>query len=314
MMKRCAAADCTVTFDSKRRGHDFHTRKCQLRARGVVESPERGTILVIPDTQVKAGVPNDHLLWLHAWALHRYGGKQLTVVHLGDHWDMPSLSSYDRGKGKMEGRRYQSDIAAGNRGMELLTYGLRTTTAIPDVFNDAGPSWLDQGWDLHFLFGNHEDRITRAVDANVQLEGLLSLDSCETPGWQRHGFREIVKLSGINFSHYFYNPNTGRPHAGENLETRLKTVGAPFVMGHQQGLKVANRPVLGRLHRAVVAGSFYQHDEEYIGPQGNDHWRGVVVLNNVRPTGEFSLMEVELDYFSMRYAGHPIAEHRGEEL
>jgi hypothetical protein len=295
-----------VVFDSKRKGHDFHDRGCQLKGRtkAATSQAERSTILVIPDTQVKAGVPNDHLLWLHDWALHRYAGKPLTVVHLGDHWDMPSLSSYDRGKGKMEGRRYQSDIAAGNRGMELLTEGR-------DVH---GASWRDQPWDLHFLFGNHEDRITRAVDSNVQLEGLLSLDSCETPGWTRHGFREIVTISGINFSHYFYNVNTGRPHAGENLETRLKTIGAPFVMGHQQGLKVANRPVLGKLQRALVCGSFYQHDEEYLGPQGNDHWRGIVVLNNVRPTGEYSLMEVELDYLCGKYAGHQLSEHRGEEL
>jgi hypothetical protein len=118
----------------------------------------------------------------------------------------------------------------------------------------------------------------------------------------------------VTFSHFFYNPNTGRPYGGENLETRLKTVGAPFVMGHQQGLKVANRPVLGRLHRAVVAGSCYQHDEDYLGPQGNTHWRGVVVLNNVRPTGEFSLMEVELDYLCNKYEGHPLDEHRGQEL
>jgi hypothetical protein len=48
-----------------------------------------------------------------------------------------------------------------------------------------------------------------------------------------------------------------------------------------------------------VAGSAYQHDEKYLGPQG-DHWRGILVLNEVHE-GNFDLMEVSLPYLSRRY-------------
>jgi hypothetical protein len=35
------------------------------------------------------------------------------IIHIGDHWDMPSLSSFDVGKKAFEGRTYASDIQAG---------------------------------------------------------------------------------------------------------------------------------------------------------------------------------------------------------
>ena len=72
---------------------------------------------VIPDTQCKAGVPLNHLT-----AAGNYIAEQRpsVVVHIGDHYDMPSLSSYDRGKKSFEGRRYQADIEAGDAGLELL--------------------------------------------------------------------------------------------------------------------------------------------------------------------------------------------------
>jgi hypothetical protein len=58
--------------------------------------------LIIPDTQVRPGVPTDHLKWIGQYAVEK---RFDVLMHLGDHWDMSSLSSYDRGKGQMEGRR-----------------------------------------------------------------------------------------------------------------------------------------------------------------------------------------------------------------
>jgi len=280
---------------TKKQGKYFCSRKCQEKGRANRDPVVSTTHLIIPDTQIKAGVPNDHLQWIGRYIDDRYHGKQLTVIHLGDHWDMPSLSSFDRGKGKMEGRRYTADIDAGVRGMELLT----------------GASW--PGLRRVFLFGNHEDRITRAIDSDVQLDGLLSLDQCLTPGWERYEFRDPVNIDGIIYAHYFYNVNTGRPLAGENLETRLKTIGHSFVAGHQPGLKVAMRYVGGQQQIGIQAGSCYQHEEEYLGPQGNAFWRGIIVLNNVHD-GSADLMTVSLDYLCKRYEGRPINEHRGVEL
>ena len=57
--------------------------------------------LIIPDTQVKPGVPTDHMEWIGKYILDQ---KPDCVIHLGDHYDMHSLSSYDQGKKAGEGR------------------------------------------------------------------------------------------------------------------------------------------------------------------------------------------------------------------
>lgn len=75
---------------------------------------------VIGDTQVKEGVETKHLEWIGRYLVDQFAGQDVTVVHLGDHWDMPSLSSYDVDKKSMEGRRYREDVLAGNRAFGLL--------------------------------------------------------------------------------------------------------------------------------------------------------------------------------------------------
>lgn len=280
-----------------RKSQRYCSRACQLDARRKPEALVSTTHLVIPDTQCKAGVPNDHLRWIGQYARDRYAGKQLTVVHLGDHWDMPSLSSYDRGKGAMEGRRYMTDVEAGNRGFALLDE----------------PMGNQPLWRKVLLRGNHEDRITRAVESDIQLEGLLSLDHLDSRDWEVHPFLEPVTIDGVVYAHYFYNPMTGRPYTGQNVELRLKTLGHSFTMGHQQTLQYGIRFVAGRSQHALVAGACYQHDEDYKGPQGNAHWRGIVVCNNVEQ-GSYDPMFVSLDYLCRRYEGVRLSDHEGREL
>ena len=253
--------------------------------------------IVIGDTQVKPGVPTAHLSWIGQYIVDKFpsafAASDVRIIHLGDHWDMPSLSSYDVGKRAMEGRRVDQDIAAGNAGFDLLCEPLR------DYNRKHRHAWWP---DRHLLLGNHEDRITRACESNAQLDGILSLNSLNASqwGWKVHDFLEVVELEGISFSHYFYNPNTGRPYSGDNLHPRLKTIGCSFTMGHQQGMKYAVRPVGNRHHHGLVLGSSYLHEENYLGPQGNAYWRGIVVCHQVE-NGQYDPMFVSLDYLCRRY-------------
>ena len=73
--------------------------------------------LVIPDTQVKPNCPTDHLRWAGLYAVDK---KPDVIIHIGDHFDMPSLSSWDVGKKSFEGRRYMDDIEAGISAMHLF--------------------------------------------------------------------------------------------------------------------------------------------------------------------------------------------------
>jgi hypothetical protein len=223
---------------------------------------------------------------------------------VGDHWDMPSLSSYDKGKAAMEGRRYKADIKAGNKGFDLLCAPLAT-------YNRARLKARKRQWhpDRHFLMGNHEHRITRACENDPQLDGVLSLDDLNVAshGWKVHPFLEPLILDGVHYSHYWYHPSTGRPYGGENLYTRLKQIGHSFTMGHQQGLAVAIRAVGKARHHGLVVGSTYLHDEKYLGPQSTAYWRGIVVCHQVE-NGQYDPMFVSLDYLCRRYERKTLAE------
>lgn len=260
--------------------------------------------IVIGDTQAKAGVPNVHMSWIGQYIVDQFWGKDVSIIGIGDHHDMPSLSSYDYRKKAMEGRRYKSDITAGNKSWDLLNEPLAKANA-------ALPKKKQWHPDKHVTLGNHENRITRACEEDAKLDGAISLDDLNFSswGWTVHPFLQPLVLDGVHYAHYFYNPGSGRPYAGENLFTRLKTIGHSFTMGHQQGLSIAIRPVGKTRHQGLVVGSCYLHQEKYLGPQTQDYWRGIVVCHQVSK-GTYDPMMVSLDYLCRRYTGKTLKASR----
>lgn len=246
---------------------------------------EHKKIFVIPDVQAKPGVPLDHLKWCGKYIADK---RPDIIVCLGDFADMPSLSLYDRGKRTFEGRRYKADIAAAHDAMERLM----TPIAQSNGYNP----------ELILTLGNHEERINRATLDDSKLDGTIGIGDLgySVWGWSVVDFLEVREIQGINFSHYFYNPNSGKPYAG-TAHTKLKNIGLSFVMGHQQGIDVATRELPnGKRQFGIVAGSFYQHHEDYKGPQGNGHWQGCLMLNEAIE-GEFDLMQISLNYLKRKF-------------
>lgn len=257
--------------------------------------------LVIPDTQVAPGTPTAHLSWIGQYIVDK---KPDVVMNLGDFWDMPALCSYDRLKPrKMEGRRVVDDIEAGNVAMDVLMEPLRA-----EQERQRRNKEKIYKPELHFILGNHEERIERAVDDDpYQLEGVLGYDLLNLADWTVHPFLEIADIDGVWYSHYFYNQKTGKP-LGSQPMTRLKDVGHTFTMGHQQGLQEARRTLAdGTIQRAIIAGSCYLHRNDYMGPQGDNDWSGILVKHEVRD-GQYDLMEVSLDYLCRRYEGVTLGE------
>lgn len=255
-------------------------------------SPNRRHMF-IPDPQISPAVPTQHIDWA-AQAIVRY--KPDVVVVAGDWWDMHSLSSYDRpGSKKMEGARYAADVEVGNEAFERLVAPMETEQA--RLIRNKEKSWHPR---KVITLGNHENRITRALEAEPKYEGVLSLDHLKTPGFERHEFLEIVEIDGIAYSHYFANTHNGRPIGG-TITNRLNKIGTSFVQGHEQGFSYGVQKYPGKLTRhGLVAGSFYLHNEGYRGAQGRDEWRGIVVLNEVN-SGSYDIMPLSMDYLEKEF-------------
>lgn len=252
--------------------------------------------LFIPDTQVKPGAPVDHLRWASRYILER---RPDVIIHAGDHWDMPSLSSWDRGKIQFEGRRYKEDIAAGNAAFRMLNRSM-------EDFNrrrTGNARYLPR---KVFLRGNHEYRVRRAIEEHGVLDGTIGYHDMDTGDWEVHDFLKPVQIDGVWYAHYWQNPLTGKPIGGQ-AQTMLKTLGHSFVQGHRQVYESANRFVAGRRQNGVIAGAFYLHDEDYKGWQGNAHWRGLLVFHEVAD-GAFDIMEVSMQYLCKRFEGVSLSE------
>lgn len=239
--------------------------------------------------------PGDSFDFLRAIGHFICDKKPDVIVHLGDHADMPSLSSYDVGKKSFEGRRYKADIEAAREGMAALLAPI-------DELNGRQRA---NGKKLYkprkvFLLGNHEQRINRAVENDPKLEGVLSInDLGYEDNWEVHPFLEVVVINGVAFSHYFTSGLLGRPVSSASACLSRKHMSC--IQGHQQGKQIATGyRADGVPVTCIIAGSCYEHDEDYLGPQGNKHWRGVVMLHEVND-GAFDEMFVSLNYLTSKY-------------
>lgn len=251
-------------------------------------------IFVIPDTQIR---PGDDLGFLTAIGDYIVAKQPDVLVQIGDFADMESLSSYDQGKKSFEGRRYKHDIGWAIKGMTAL---LEPVAYYNERQRKNGKKQYKPRMVL--TLGNHENRIDRAVNNDPKLDGILSVNHLEYAnfGWEVFPFLDVVVIEGVAFSHYFTSGIMGRPVTTASACLTKKHMSC--IQGHQQGLQIAtgNRAD-GQLLTSIIAGSCYEHDEEYLGPQGNKHWRGALMLHNVCD-GAFDVMPISLDYIKDRYA------------
>ena len=248
--------------------------------------PKHGLkIAFVPDAQVKPGVPMNHL----SAAGHFIADKEPDViVCAGDFGDFESLSRFGRGERKFEGRRYKRDLAAFHEGMELL----------------LTPIEMKAGYRPRrvFTMGNHEDHINRITQEHAFLDGIISQeDLClEDYGWETFEFLHPVSIGGVAFCHYFPSGVMGRPVT--TAAELLRKLHMSAVAGHQQGREIAyGRRADGSQMTAIISGSFYQHDMEYLSPFTNAHWRGMWMFHEVKD-GHFDEMAVSLNYLLRKWS------------
>ncbi len=249
--------------------------------------------LVIPDVQVKDG---HDFAFLEAAGNFIAEKKPDVVIQIGDFADMESLSSYDKGKKSFEGRRYKKDIEAAKEAMYFLTEPIRKESE--KLVQGRRKRWKPR---QVLTLGNHEHRIDRAINEDPKLDGVLSVnDLCYSSfGWEVHTFLDVAIVDGIAYSHYFTTGVMGRAVTSARVLLSKKHMSA--VMGHHQHWDIARDvradgiPIIG-----LFCGSFYEHNEDYLGPQGNSYDRGIWMFHEV-VDGSFQPMYISLKYLKDKY-------------
>lgn len=251
---------------------------------------------VIPDTQCKPGLDFSHLTWAGQYIADK---RPDVIVMIGDWADMPSLSEYDRGKKSFEGRTYKADIEASQEAMECLMKPIRAEQN--RRIEGKRKQWNPR---LVLTMGNHEMRIERAIENDRKLEGLISLDDLKYKefGWEVIPFLETVTIDGICYSHYFTSGVMGRPVSSARALIARKHMSC--TMGHVQSSEIdmTQRRADGVPLIGLFAGVFCQHDEGYLGPQGNRLHRQIWFKHEVRD-GFYYAMPVSLEYLKKKYGG-----------
>ena len=255
-------------------------------------------LLVIPDAQVKKGVPTDHIKAAGNYIVRHQPDH---IVIGGDWYDCPSLSRFNSNL-EAEGLRLKADIDAGDDAMldllgPLIQYNIKRRANKKKTYKPK----------LTYIVGNHDPqvRIPRLLNDHPILEGFLEDNTTrflENLGFEVVPFLEIKNIGGIRFSHYICNPHSlkGSPLGGA-IDTMLKNAGHSFFMFHQQTYKMGKHYLADGTQRlGIVAGAFYDHEEGYMNPQSNRHWRGIVQLNEVGD-GSADVCELSLNYLKRKY-------------
>lgn len=208
------------------------------------------------------------------------------IVDIGDWWDMGSLCHYDRGKKCFEGRRYWKDIEAGIDAQQRFQA------------HYEGEAKLVR------CLGNHENRITRCIEEEPRLEGVIGLEDLASKqyGWTEVPFLEPTTLDGITYAHYY--SLGGRPPGAKRLAAwMVMNFHKSVIAGHSHKLDYCEEiQADGKRVQAMVVGCYFTHHADWATPSQNQSWRrGLTVLRHIKGASfdpEFTSWEAIVNEFA----------------
>lgn len=217
------------------------------------------------------------------------------IICIGDMADMPSLSSYDKGTKGFEGRRYNRDVEATRDANDKLFAAIMR-------YNHTHSRWHKKQYKPKTVMtlGNHEHRVSRAVNSQAELDGTISINDFE---YQKYWntivpFQEKYIEEAVAFSHYFSSGVMNRPIGGERVGLSLINKNyMSSVQGHSHLFDHAIRTRADgtRLHGLSV-GCFVHPEYNENWCKGSRHlwWEGIIILDNVR-NGDFTFRQITTD-------------------
>jgi len=230
------------------------------------------THLIIPDTHTHPKFHNKRADWLASLIIDL---RPDVVIHMGDGPDMPSLCSYDRGKKGFQGRTYKADVES------WLDFQDRMWAPVKQRKKKLP--------DKHYIEGNHDHRIYRAIEVQPELEGAIGIQDLQL----NHYWDEITLYDGvtpgillvddINYAHYFVSGVMGKPIGGTYPAASLlnKQYGS-CTAAHSHTLDYAVRTqVGGGKIQGLIAGCYQDYRSDWAGICNDLWWPGVVIKHNV---------------------------------
>lgn len=250
------------------------------------------THLVVPDQHAHPDFHNDRADWLGQLIADV---KPDVVINIGDAADMASLSTYDKGKRSFQGRNYRADI-------------------------DSHLNFQDRMWspmkklkrkmpEAYFFIGNHEQRISRAIDLSPELDGAVSLKHLDLDSYYDEvvdysgGTPGVKTIDGCTYAHYFVGGIAGRPlggiHAGYAIATKKFS---SATCGHSHLLDFSHHVRLdGGTINGMTVGCYQDYDNPWAGEVAGLWWRGVVIKRNVDGSGGYDPQFISLDALRREY-------------
>jgi len=252
-------------------------------------------VLVVPDPHAHPDFNNDRADWLGKFILER---RPDVVVNMGDTFDMPSLSSYDKGKASFHGASYERDIESGVDFLDRMWHPIKKA-------KKKRPLSV-------FLEGNHEHRLSKVLEYDSHLAGdrfgvsyknyqladyhhEIVYYEGQTPG--------IYTLEGISFAHYFVSGLMGRPIGGEHHAASLIAKNhSSCVAAHSHTVDWACRSTTtSQTLMGLVAGVFQDYDAKWAGQCNGLWWSGLVYLRGVEQ-GSYDPEFISLKALRREYA------------
>jgi hypothetical protein len=245
-------------------------------------------------------IPDPHAHYQHNNTRAEWAGRLIndvkpdTVVVLGDTADMPSLSSYDKGRKVFQGRSYAADVASHGDFQERLWDTVRKAKRkLPRRVT---------------LIGNHEQRIERALDIQPELEGTISYNDLQLERY----YDEVVyyngrspgsiEIDGVHYSHFMVSGVMGQPIGGEHQAySLLSKHHASCTVGHSHTYDACVRTTAsGRKIYGLVAGCYIDYDSDWAGQSKRLWWSGVFVKRGVT-NGQYDLEAISIDRLKREY-------------
>jgi len=216
-------------------------------------------------------------------AAHKWDG----LIYIGDFLDFDCISSFNQGfPRRTEGKRLLNDFDVANKILDRHQKIIKSRNRKAKFV---------------LLEGNHEDRVSRYLDQNPQLEGLVSVQKLLrlkergiewVPSWSKG---EVYKVGKANFVHGLY---TNMYHAKKMVDA----FGTNIFYGHTHDMMAVPRVVKTKheIHVGQSIGCLCEYDQAYMKGKPSNWQQGFMVLF-VLPNGNFTYYTPRL--FNSQFIG-----------